>query len=129
MSTTLASIKTDVSTNIPAALNSVNSVLTSTSANVDSILEDTAITVPQKLDSIEGQVVTQGASAAIERETAKGVKAKILDMPKEIISGSAVAIKYKTATGLSPVIDIYKHAKYPRCSRGKNERLEFNRHL
>src|SRR5206468_12185227 len=64
---------------------------------VTAILEDTSNRLPQRL-------------TALETEVKAGMKAKILNRPTTVKRGNNISIEFQSASGLSPVLNLYDSA-------------------
>jgi hypothetical protein len=125
--TDVTSILQDTGTTLPATLSTIEGKIDTMSANVDAILVDTGTTLPGTLTAIEGKVDTidtvvdailvdtgtdlpaaiTTAKTDIIAELDKGVKSQILNRETSVITGDTITIRYKTASSLSPTIDVY----------------------
>jgi hypothetical protein len=83
-----AAIKLDTGTTLQGRLDALEGTVTS-------ILEDTATTIPQTLQSVEAEVLDSAKSA------------KILNRPTTTKRGDTTSIQYQTDSGLSPVLNLY----------------------
>jgi len=87
-----------VSTKVDAVGTSVDLVGTkvnTVNSTVTAILEDTSLTLPEQMTS------------TVTSEAEKGVQAQILTRNTVIRTDDTIAIRYRTATGLSPTLTVY----------------------
>jgi len=96
--TKVDTVKTTIDTNETAQAafrTSTASSLTGITTSVGAILEDTATTIPAQI------------TADLTAQLAKGVQAELLTRPGAVETGSTTKIRYRTTTGLTPVVTVY----------------------
>ncbi|MDD4986457.1 MAG: hypothetical protein PHQ43_11885, partial [Dehalococcoidales bacterium] len=99
MRSVVDSIKTDTGTLIPEMLGDIQT-------DVTAILEDTSTTIPDKLTEMD--------------EVIKGeFKAQILNREQTAATGQTLMIRYRTAAGLTPKIDVYDGANILRVGQAE----------
>lgn len=94
----ISEILTDTGTTLPATLTTIEGKIDTIDTIVDAILVDTGTDLPTAITTAKTDIIA---------ELDKGPKAKILNRPTTVKSGETITIRYKTDSGLSPVIDVY----------------------
>ncbi len=80
---------------VSSKVDTVSTNLTAASSNVTAILSDVTTTLPAQI------------SATVTAQAEKGIPSEILTRNSVIRTGDTIAIRYRTATGLTPTLTIY----------------------
>ncbi len=103
LNTAVSAIQSSVGSNLSTQVSNLQTDITSVKTSVGA---DQGTTLYSKVSDILTNTGTN-IPATIVSELKKGLRSKILNRPTTVNTGDTVSIRYKTDSGLSPVITVY----------------------
>jgi hypothetical protein len=113
-----ANTNSKIQEKIASESTSIQSKISDVKAETAKILTATETTIPEKLAATQEVI-----STILNNEVAPSIRSSIVSTENVVKSGDTLTIKYRTYSGLSPVIDIYNADNELKLNKGKMKEI------